>query len=99
MKRCLDVTGTDPVQKQTSPAPASTKMLPKDTEELGPGPSSKNFVPCSSKTEAGATMAPTTLLELQNVRTGGDLRGNQIKSAPVTDEEVQAQGSQVQWYR
>lgn len=67
-------------------------MLPKDTEELGPAPFSKNFVPSpsSTKTEAGTTMAPTTLLGLQNVRTGGDLRGNQIKSVPVTDEEVQA---------
>lgn len=74
-------------------------MLPKDTEELGPNPSSKNFVPSSTKTEAGATVAPMTLLGLLNVRTGGDLRGNQIKSVPVTDEEVQAQGSQVKWYR
>lgn len=99
MKRCLDVTGTDPGQAQ-----ASTKMLPKDTEEVGPGPFSKNFVPSSTKTEAGATMAPMTLLGLQSVRTGGNqiksvLRGNQIKSVPVTDEEVQAQGRQVKWYR
>lgn len=70
-------------------------MLPKVTGEVGPGPSSKNFVPSSTKTEACATVAPTTLLWLLNVCTGGDLRGNQIKSVPVTDEEVQAQGSQV----
>ena len=101
MKRCLDVTGTDPGQKLVMSdltCPSFYQDAPQGYRRARPRSILKELCPKQYQNRGCATVAPTTLLGLLNVRTGGDLRG-QIKSVPVTDEEVQAQGSQVKWYR